>query len=114
LVFRWFLGLFTKKTARSEVPILVKFWQEDGAWNGSAHDLPVAVYGNSLKETRERLGDAIISHLNALQRLGRIDAVINDLRRLAQERISRQEMAHGELFCIVRAESVGHGFDVMA
>ncbi len=113
-MFRWFLGLFTKKTVRSEIPVLVKFWQEDGVWNGSAHDLPIAVFGNSLKEAQDNLGDAIISHLNALEKLGKIDAVVNDLQRLVQERISREEMAHGELFCTVTAESIGRGFEVMA
>ena len=112
-MFRWVLNLFTKKKGKVKVPVLCRFWQEDGVWNGSAHDLPIAVCGDSLKEAQSNLDDAIISHLNSLERLGRIDPVINELMRLADERISRTELARG-LFCTVTAATQGQGYEVLA
>jgi hypothetical protein len=112
-VFRWFLELFTKKTGKTKVPVLCRFWQEDGVWNGSAHDLPIAVYGDSLEQAQGHLDEAIISHLNALEKLGKVDPVISELMRLADERISRNELSQG-LFCTVTAATQGQGYEVLA
>ena len=112
-MFQWFLGLFSKKPGKVKVPVLCKFWQEDGVWNGSAHDLPIAVFGYSLEEAQSNLCTAIISHLKALEKLGRIDPVIEHLLRLADERISRNELAQG-LFCTVMTATQGKGYEVVA
>ncbi len=113
-MFKWFLGIFGKKAARAKVPVLCKFWMEDGVWNGSAHDLPVAVFGKTIEEAKQNLCDAIISHFQALEKLGQVDEVICELQRLTRERLSFDEMAHGELFCTITTGVMGHGYEVFA
>lgn len=81
-----------------EIPVLCKFWQEDGVWNGSAQDLPVAVFGETIEEAKKNLGEALICHFHALHEIGKIEKVTSDLCRLASERLSFDEMSNNELF----------------
>ena len=41
-----------RPSVSQEMPVLCKFWQEDGVWNGSAQDLPVAVFGETIELLR--------------------------------------------------------------
>jgi hypothetical protein len=115
-VFRWFLGLFFgKRTEPSkEIPVICKFWQEDGVWNGSAHDLPVAVFGNTLEEAKEHLADAIISHFCALQKIGQLDAVVFELQNVTHHQLNLDDMANNELFCKTTARMSGVECEVLA
>jgi predicted RNase H-like HicB family nuclease len=69
-----------------EIPILCRFSKEDDIWNGSAEDLPVAVFGNTFEETQRNLSDAIIAHLESLQEVGGLQATIEHLRSCAKDR----------------------------
>jgi len=68
-----------------EIPVLCRLWEEDGIFNGVAEDLAVAVFGDTYEEASKNLGEAIIAHLQALQKLGQLDDVIEQLRVRARE-----------------------------
>lgn len=77
-----------------EIPILLRFWEEEGVWNGEAVDLPVAVFGRSFEETTRNLQDAVISHLETLKEIGTLKETVATLRACArQHRVSVDEMA---------------------
>lgn len=69
-----------EKAAENLIPVLCKFWEEDGVWNGIANDLPVAVFGKTFEQTRSNLLDAIISHLEAVYEGGDIERLLEELR----------------------------------
>jgi hypothetical protein len=66
--------------------ILSRAWAEDGVWNVSAFDLPVAVFGTTLEEAQRHFDDAIVTHFFGLQELGKVDSTIKCLQDLAEER----------------------------
>lgn len=77
-----------------EIPVLLRFWEEDGVWNGEAVDLPVAVFGKSFEETTRNLQEAVISHLETLKEIGTLKEAVDALRMCArQHRVSVDEMA---------------------
>jgi predicted RNase H-like HicB family nuclease len=90
-----------RKAAPSEVmaiPILVRLWKEDNVWNGEAAELSVAVFGNSFEETADNLHEAVISHLEALQEIGKLDETVHLLRAHAREyRLSAEELPSNEV-----------------
>lgn len=102
-----------KKRLTQEVPVLCKLWFEDGVWNGSAHDLPVAVFGHTIDEAKKNLGEALVAHFEALQETGKADETIRELRRLAQQRLSFDDMSNNELFWKVTL-SAGRHAEVLA
>jgi predicted RNase H-like HicB family nuclease len=63
--------LSERKKLDTQISVLCKFWFEDGVWNGSAHDLPVAVFGQTIDEAKKNLGEALVSHFDALQQIGK-------------------------------------------
>ena len=76
-----------------EIPILCRFSKEDDIWNGIADDLPVAVSGATFEEAQRNLSDALIAHLESVQEVGDLQAVINHLRLCAKDRrFSLEEM----------------------
>jgi len=82
------VSLFKKEPAIEtvlEIPVLCKLWTEDGVVNGVAEGLDVAVFGADFDEAKANLADAIIGHLEALQELGKLDQVIEELRSRARE-----------------------------
>jgi predicted RNase H-like HicB family nuclease len=87
------VSFFKHKSAAEviEVPVLCRFWMEDGVWNGEAVDLPVAVYGDTFEQARQHLGDAIVEHLSAVQQVGNITATIHVLRSRMNEALSMAE-----------------------
>jgi predicted RNase H-like HicB family nuclease len=71
--------LFGKKELEKPylaIPILCRFWEEDGVWNAAAHDLPVAVFGKTLQQAKKHLNDALMAHFEALHELGKAQATI--------------------------------------
>jgi predicted RNase H-like HicB family nuclease len=79
------------------VPVLCKFFQEDGVWNAHAEHLPVAVFGNTLEEAQKNLGDAIVTYMQSLAEVGRIQEVITMLIRRAEDQMLVQEI-HADSF----------------
>jgi predicted RNase H-like HicB family nuclease len=76
----------TKKASEiTEVAVFVRFWEEDGIWNASAVDLPVAAFGKNLKEAKNNFGDAIMTHFDTLQELGKLEEVVRQLRRKPED-----------------------------
>jgi predicted RNase H-like HicB family nuclease len=84
----------SNRTAKAiEIPILCKFWIEDGVWNGEAVHLPVVVFGHSVEEAQKHLQDAVLTHLEAEQHIGSIGKTIEYLRACAKEGcLSLEEM----------------------
>jgi predicted RNase H-like HicB family nuclease len=77
-----------------EIPILCRFSQEDGVWNGSAEHLPVSVFGDTFEEAQHNLVDAILAHLESVQEQGDIKKTIEHLRSCAKEHcLSIEDMA---------------------
>jgi predicted RNase H-like HicB family nuclease len=70
----------------ADVPILVRFWQEDGVWNASAFDLAVAVFGDTFEEARSNFEVALDSHFALLVDMGRAVATVRRLKRIAKDR----------------------------
>lgn len=72
---------------------------EDGIWNGSAVDLPVAVHGKTIEHAKRHLLDAVVGHLEALQEVGLLEQEIKRLQHLAQDcRLSIDGMPEGLLW----------------
>lgn len=67
------------------VPILCRFWLEDGVWNGIAEDTAVAVFGKSFEEAMCNLREAIKNHLQAAIETGEINVLLEHLRERAKE-----------------------------
>jgi predicted RNase H-like HicB family nuclease len=59
-----------------EIPVLCRVWEEQGVFNGIAEDLPVAVFGKTHEEAQSNLRDAIISHLEALGELHKLQRAV--------------------------------------
>jgi predicted RNase H-like HicB family nuclease len=68
-----------------KIPVLCKFWHEDGVWNGAAQDLAIAVFGYTFEEAQKNLSDAIFCHLEALQELNKIEHTIEYLKQRARD-----------------------------
>jgi predicted RNase H-like HicB family nuclease len=75
------------------IPILCKFWSEDGVWNGVAKHLPVAVFGDTFEEAMKNLSDALMSHFDSLKRADRMDAVIADLLSRSRDSVRVDEIS---------------------
>lgn len=67
------------------VPILCRFWLEDGVWNGTAEDMAVAAFGDSFEEAMANLRTGIESHLESIIEAGEIEDVIGHLQQRARE-----------------------------
>ena len=63
------MNFFNGRKKVSDVPILVRFWQEDGVWNASALDISVAVFGNSFEEARSNFEEALAHHLEVVSEM---------------------------------------------
>ncbi len=74
-----------KTYAHVEVPVLVRIWHEDGVWNASAYDLNVAVFGESLEDAQTNFAQALDSHFELLEEMGRAKATVARLRAAAAE-----------------------------
>lgn len=82
-----------------EIPVFCKIWEEQGIFNGIAEDLPIAVFGHTHEEAQKHLSDAIISHLEALKELGKLDETVERLRSRSREIcFSPQELPPNEAF----------------
>lgn len=92
--------LFQKKTSEvTKIPVLCKFWQEDGVWNGEAQDLAVAVFGDTFEDAQRHLSDAIICHLEALQELKQLKQTIAYLQQRARDfNVSAEEIPSNRPF----------------
>lgn len=58
----------------------------------------MAVFGHTIEEAKKNLSDALVAHFDALQQFGEAEEVIDKLCRLAQQRLSFDEMSNNELF----------------
>ncbi len=67
------------------VPILCRFWFEDGVWNGSCEDLAVAAFGASFEQAMSNVRTAIGSHLESIIEAGEAEDVIARLQERAKE-----------------------------
>lgn len=82
-----------------EIPVLLHLWQEENVWNGEAVDLPVAAFGDTFEEAVKHLRVAVISHLETLQEIGKLDETVHILRACArQHRVSVDEMGSNQPF----------------
>lgn len=76
-----------KKVRKEHVFIIMsRAWPEDGVWNASAYDLPVAVCGNTIEEALQNFDEAIQVHFLGLHELGKVKSTIKHLQDLAERR----------------------------
>jgi hypothetical protein len=74
--------------------VLCRFWRDSGVWNGSAVDLPIAVFGAAFEEAQQNMTDAVLAYLHAARKLGRLEGTVQFLRKVARERsLTMEEMA---------------------
>jgi hypothetical protein len=82
-----------------EIPVLCRFWAEDGVWNGEAVDLPVAIFGETFELAQKHLFNAVISHLEALEEIGKLKETAERLRTCANQHcLSISDMRSNEPF----------------
>lgn len=82
-----------------EIPVLLRLWKEDDVWNGEAADLPVAVFGDTFEAAIDNLHHAVLSHLEALQEIGKLEETAHILRACARNhRVSIDEMGSNQPF----------------
>lgn len=97
-------GASVSKTEHSvAVPILCKFWSEDGVWNGVAEHLPVAVFGETFEAAKDNLRSAIGAHLKAVRELGDLDPTIERLLHDANDFFSVQDIPTGLTYARIEA-----------
>lgn len=68
------------------LPILCKFWLEDGVWNGVAEDLPIAVFGESQIDPEMNMKEAINGHIESLMELGELPEVLEKLAQVGPDK----------------------------
>src|SRR5262245_38445410 len=71
------MNVFRKKEEETVLPVLCKFWQEDGVWNAVAEHLAVAVFGYSFEEAQRNLREAIVAHMECWVEEGKGDELVN-------------------------------------
>ena len=104
------MNIFNGRKKVSDVPILVRFWQEDGVWNASAMDISVAVFGNSFEEARSNFEEALARHFEVLREMKQLSQTIRDLRRAAKDRGFYQRIEPGSPFETFSLPNLEHHF----
>lgn len=87
-------GIFTqsgKKRRQVTVIILARVWQEDGVWNASAFDLPIAVFGSTPDDAVKNFSEALDLHFEVLAELDKLRDTVKRLKALAQDRAFYQD-----------------------
>lgn len=82
----------------TKVPVLVRFWEEDGVWNASAMDLSVAVFGDTFEEARRNFESAIKEHFELLCELKKMHATATRLLKAAEDRHFYDRIAPRQTF----------------
>jgi predicted RNase H-like HicB family nuclease len=101
-------GASVSKTEHSvAVPILCKFWSEDGVWNGVAEHLPVAVFGETFEAAKDNLRSAIGAHLETVRELDDLDSTTETLLRDAKDFLSVQDIPSGLIYARIDARVTG-------
>ena len=104
------MNFFNGRKKVSDVPILVRFWQEDGVWNASALDISVAVFGNSFEEARSNFEEALARHFEVLQEMKQLPQTIRILQRAAKDRGFYQRIEPGSPFETFPLPDLEHHF----
>lgn len=89
---------FKKQPRSAAIFVLVRFWPEDGVWNASAMDIPVAVFGSSFEDARKNFEEAFEAHLEVLAETKRLKKTLQKLERAAQDRGAYDRIQPGEMF----------------
>ena len=64
-----------------------------------AEDLPVAVFGKTYEEAHQNLKDAVLTHLETLRELRKLEPVVEHLRNQARETyFSTQDIPRDQSF----------------
>ena len=96
-----------------EIPVLCRIWEEQGVFNGVAEDLPVAVFGKTHEEAQSNLRDAVLSHLEALRELHKLEPVVEHLRSQARDiHFSPQELPRDQ--SVFRFSAAIHDSQILA
>jgi len=66
--------------------VLVRFRHEDGVWNASALDIPVAVFGGTFEEAESNFEEALKAHFEVLVEFNQARQTIQHLVKVAQDR----------------------------
>lgn len=74
-----------KQLIETDIALFARIWEEDGVWNISGIDLPVAVFGDSLEEAKTHFKEAVVAHMDALIELNLIESVLAELHEKHQK-----------------------------
>jgi predicted RNase H-like HicB family nuclease len=77
--------MYRQLESETSVPVLCRFWFEDGVWNGIAADAPIAAFGSTVEEAMGNLREAIETHVLAAIETGQIASLINHLQERARD-----------------------------
>ncbi len=82
------------------VPILWKFWSDEGAgvWNRVTKQLAVAVFGDSLEVAQRNFADGIEAHLEGLREIGQLEPTLERLRPCAKLFLSVEDIPTGKVY----------------
>lgn len=89
-----FWGKRESPTSGVSIPVLCKFWCEDGVWNGAAEHLPVAAFGETFEEAKRNLANAVVCHFESANETGRIDQLVSELQGHAREHLAVDEISY--------------------
>lgn len=78
-------GVAGTESSTLALPVLGKFWFEDGVWNGVAEDMAVAVFGKTLEDAMANLKEAVESHLEVISEAGELPTLISHLQERNRE-----------------------------
>ena len=82
-----------RHSVATPIPVLSRFWREDGVWNATAQHLPVAAFGDTFEQSYNNLVNALISHFQSLDDAGKLDEAVTMLERKAQARFRVNEFS---------------------
>jgi hypothetical protein len=80
------------------IPILCKFWHEEGVWNGTAEDLAVAVFGETYDQAIEHMRDALVSHFRTLEKARELESTLAKLERAGKRHWAVNEIPEHNSF----------------
>lgn len=82
-------------SALNGIPVLCRFWREDGVWNGVAEELPIAVFGKTFETAKENLREAIENYCLVMMDAGQFASLVRRLRSRSRTSLAIKSMSPG-------------------
>lgn len=86
-------GAAKKAESYTMLPVLCRFWQEDGVWNAEAAHLAVAVFGDTFEEAQKNLQEAVVAHIECWVAAGKAEELVAQLRAESHEQLKVEDIS---------------------